>query len=490
MMISLVYLASSLFSLLVYRLVSTSLRQRRFRTFAKANGCEEPYNDDQGVLPWNIERMYGIVTARRKGKEPLDDYFTSPLLAHPTLQRTGLGGKKDLETIEPENIKAIFATKFNDWVIGDFRQEAFRPVFGTNIINSDGASWEHSRAMFRPQFSRELINNLEGTEQSVSTLFEAIGPVDGKGWTEMKDMLPLFCHFVMDNSTEFLFGESVGAQRAYMQPNAGSGQANPETRELGDLAGGKEYAEAFDICSYYMVLRIRLQAFIRFGDSKEFRQAIETVRRVSGHYVRQALAAKRDDRKGRRFDLLSNLAEHTRDVTELEDQTLGILFASRDTTSFLLVWTLLLLGQHPEVFRKLRTIVLETFPQPLGEVLDSAQLKACRYLQHVLRESLRVYQVAPLTSRVAVRDTVLPVGGGRDGSKPVAVRKGQQVLLNFYAMHRRKDIWGEDAEEFVPERWEAPKQGRALGGFTPFGAGPRTCLGREFSKGFNGRAVY
>lgn len=56
--------------------------------------------------------------------------------------------------------------------------------------------------------------------------------------------------------------------------------------------------------------------------------------------------------------------------------------------------------------------------------------------------------------RTAVQDTILPVGGGPDGSSPAFVEKGQLVIFNCSAMHRREDILGADADVFRPERWE------------------------------------
>jgi cytochrome P450 len=55
---------------------------------------------------------------------------------------------------------------------------------------------------------------------------------------------------------------------------------------------------------------------------------------------------------------------------------------------------------------------------------------------------------------MAVVDTTLPVGGGPDGKSPVFVKAGQSVNYQVYIMQRRKDLYGEDAEEFKPERWE------------------------------------
>lgn len=60
----------------------------------------------------------------------------------------------------------------------------------------------------------------------------------------------------------------------------------------------------------------------------------------------------------------------------------------------------------------------------------------------------------PTNGRMAIKDTTLPVGGGPDGKSPIFIKKGQIVMYHVYVMHRRKDLYGEDAEEFKPERWE------------------------------------
>lgn len=73
--------------------------------------------------------------------------------------------------------------------------------------------------------------------------------------------------------------------------------------------------------------------------------------------------------------------------------------------------------------------------------------------------ALRLFPVVALNARAAVHDTTLPVGGGPDGKSPVFVKKGQSVNYTVYVMHRRKDLYGEDAEEFKPERWETLRPG-------------------------------
>lgn len=99
--------------------------------------------------------------------------------------------------------------------------------------------------------------------------------------------------------------------------------------------------------------------------------------------------------------------------------------------------------------------------------------------------ALRLYPSVPINMRQAMKATVLPVGGGPDASSPIFVRKGEAVSYSVYAMHRRKDLYGEDADQFRPDRWE-PNSGKApdlrnIGwGYLPFNGGPRVCLGREY----------
>jgi len=45
-------------------------------------------------------------------------------------------------------------------------------------------------------------------------------------------------------------------------------------------------------------------------------------------------------------------------------------------------------------------------------------------------------------------------------------------------MHRRKDLWGEDADVWRPERWLGRRPGWE---YLPFNGGPRICIGQQFA---------
>lgn len=90
--------------------------------------------------------------------------------------------------------------------------------------------------------------------------------------------------------------------------------------------------------------------------------------------------------------------------------------------------------------------------------------------------ALRLHPIVPINQRWASKDAVLPSGGKQEKSS-VVIPQGSNVYISVYTMHRRKDIYGEDANEFRPERWDEDlKPGWA---FIPFGGGPRLCIGRK-----------
>lgn len=89
-----------------------------------------------------------------------------------------------------------------------------------------------------------------------------------------------------------------------------------------------------------------------------------------------------------------------------------------------------------------------------------------------MNQAHRLYPVSLQTVRACVKDTTLPTGGGVDGKSPVFCQKGDIVHCNRYLMHRDPDLWGDDAEEYKPERWATS---RPMWNFVPYGGGPRIC---------------
>ncbi|OQO07513.1 hypothetical protein B0A48_07210 [Cryoendolithus antarcticus] len=467
----------------IYLDLTRRLANHKFLAFAKANNCSPIRTAQDQNWPWGLARLYALLTARRNGKDALDDYMAPPLYEHKTLQRQSIGGSYVIETAEPAIAQAILSTQSSEFALGSTRRRVFRPVEGPGIsaFTSDGADWHYARAMLRTSFGKERLNDLEATERNLELMFEAIEATGADGWTDVVDMQPLVYRFVLDSATKFLFGESVESQTAFMKQRVHADAHDARQTAMSDLAISDGFAESFDTVLHWLFLRFRLRGLAFLGTSATFRRANQTLKRFLKYAIDKQLNT---DSSKSSASMLSGLTEKTRNPDDLRAQLTGLLFAGRDATGSLILLTLLLLSRHPEIYAKLRSLTLEAFPEPHGTPLDYTHIQNFRYLRHIINETLRLYSVLPLNSRIATKDTVIPIGGGEDGKQPAAVHKGQQIMLNIYAMHRLKDLWGDDALEFNPERWEDPKRNALLEdgwAFIPFSRGPRVCIGQQYA---------
>lgn len=402
----------------------------------------------------------------------MDDHILPDTQYASTVYLYGFEGTRVLQTVEPANIQAILATQFKDFELGRRRYEQFKVFLGRSIFSSDGAFWEHSRAMFRPQFARDNINDLEMTDRATSVLMEALGDTTATGWTSGEEMMPLLYNFTLDTATDFLFGESVETQPSKLAAKRGHIERDPEKVQHQQEA--KDFSDAFSVMNEYIINRIRFQSLYWLADGPTLRRAIRKVNAFTNRYVKLAVDHQNAGmEKSKKSSLLDNLATQTQDKPEMRNQVIALLVAGRDTTSAALGWCFVRLALHLEIFQKLRAIILNDFPP--GEELTFAKLKGCRYLQHFLQEVLRLHPTVPVNQRGAAKDTTLPTGGGADGKSPIAVKKDTFIVYSVYVMQRRKDLWGEDALEFKPERFE---QRWPSWQWLPFNGGPRICLGK------------
>ncbi|GIZ44650.1 hypothetical protein CKM354_000784100 [Cercospora kikuchii] len=241
-------------------------------------------------------------------------------------------------------------------------------------------------------------------------------------------------------------------------------------------ARSQQFLDDFELVNLYLIKRIRYQMLYWLADDWHFRRATSRLHAFTEHFVQKAIAQRQGEDHHAECGLLSALAFGTPDRAQLRNQTMAILAAARDTTAGFLGWCFVRLALHQDIFHELRNAVRSTFGEP--EHLDFDRLHRCAPLQRFLKEVLRLHPPVPVNNRRAKVDTQLPTGGGAHGDAPVAVRKGQVVIYSVYLMHRRVDLWGEDAVDFRPGRWVHDFPAWQ---YLPFSGGPRACLGQQFA---------
>lgn len=156
-------------------------------------------------------------------------------------------------------------------------------------------------------------------------------------------------------------------------------------------------------------------------------------------------------------DLLQHLIDAGLTDDVIRDQMLTMLIAGHDTSTALLAWTFVLLGQHPKIHQRV-----------IAEV-DS--MEKSLLLDQVIKESLRLYPPIHIGNRQIAEEMHFTEGN---------VPEGERMFYSIYLTHRDPSIW-ENAEDFCPERFAHGRKTPPFS-YVPFGGGPRSCIGAAFGQ--------
>ncbi|KAJ4147572.1 hypothetical protein LMH87_002084 [Akanthomyces muscarius] len=471
----------------VVYILNTIWRRASHKILAQRAGCKPAFTRPYR-LPLGIDNLARTISSILNNTMQNDDFVIYEEIGCRSTWLQNILGEFYHVTADPENIKAMLATQFDDFELGPLRRDQLGPLIGHGIFTSDGKDWQQQRSILRPQFTRTQISNLTLLEAHVQQFFQQFENAQADSWTREVDLGPLFFNLTLDAATEFLFGQSVDSQRTYRKTTQGSGSTEKSEQDgLSSKDGSKDWSSfgrAFDRANATIALRGMLMDFYYLYKPSSFARDCKEVQQFADYFVQRALSQELGNKDGDSqtgaYVFLRELVKTTRDPYVLRSQLLNILLAGRDTTAGLLGWTFFLLARHPAYCSKLHRVVVETFGaySPDTSSITFESLKACHHLQHLLSEVLRLHPVVPENGRRAVRNTKLPRGGGADGQSPVFIRKGEDVIYSVNVMHHRKDLWGDDAHEFAPERWVDRKHGWE---YLPFNGGPRICLGQQFA---------
>lgn len=212
---------------------------------------------------------------------------------------------------------------------------------------------------------------------------------------------------------------------------------------------------------------------------REYEVAINEMKKTVGVFIENATKriAENPELRENPTNLIESIIVAAEDegrfsMEEVRGNLMTLLMAGEDTTALTITWMIHLLLDLPEIQEKLRQeadAVLGT-QRWVENYADNAKLK---FTEAVAFESMRFKPIAPIILHEAANDIEL---------EGIAIKKGQKVLTQhrFAAM---KDEFFTKANDFHPERWlkESRCPVHNTDAFTPFGAGPRFCPGRNLA---------
>lgn len=159
------------------------------------------------------------------------------------------------------------------------------------------------------------------------------------------------------------------------------------------------------------------------------------------------------------------------DDVNIRQQIVTFLVAGHETTSGLLSFAIHLLLEHPEVLARAQAEADEVLGNDTPRFEHMAKLG---YIDQILRETLRLWPTAPAYALFPKEDTVI---GGQ-----YAVQSGEELLVLLPTLHRDRSVWGDDVEQFDPDRFAPDRIDRIPpNAWKPFGHGQRACIGRPFA---------
>lgn len=230
----------------------------------------------------------------------------------------------------------------------------------------------------------------------------------------------------MDTSTEFLWGESVNSQLASLQGGPSSEDA---------------FGTAYDLAQDTLSKRMHLDRLCWLQDSVAFRRACRVCHEFVQPHIQRVLDTVNNNKSGpkqnhatvnRRYVFLQELASKTRDPDLLRDTSMALLLAGRDTTAALIGWLFYYLARDPKTYANLRSSIISDFGTiNAPSEITFEKLKACKLLQWCIHEALRIRPPVPLNALNAVRDTVIPSGGGPNGKSPVFIPKVSWTMFKL-----------------------------------------------------------
>ncbi|CAA0833047.1 cytochrome P450- family 709- subfamily B-polypeptide 1 [Striga hermonthica] len=186
------------------------------------------------------------------------------------------------------------------------------------------------------------------------------------------------------------------------------------------------------------------------------------LRNFGGDYLGQLIRISRDSNAKKRIT-----------TDQMIDEIKTIFGAGHLTTTSLLTWCILLLATNTEWQDRARDEVYGILRKKTS--LDSDGIARLKVMNMIINECLRLYPPALMLTRKTAKQVEL----GKLSLPPE-----MNIFISILALHYDPQIWGEDVHLFKPERFargvsKATKKTGAT--FIPFGLGPRTCVGLNFT---------
>lgn len=349
---------------------------------------------------------------------------------------------------DPVGVKRVLLDNVANYPKTEMEQKMLGAIVGDGILVSQGDKWKSHRRLMAPSFDFKSI--VAYSPAMVATAQEFSESWSRKGRGAVIDVAEEMTHLTLKVISGTMFsadGDMLGAL-VDSSLRRMSDAIDFGVLDILPLIGPPRMKKKMErIHQNFLTMDSTMQKLIQAREAE--------ARGDTPRDLLDRLIAARDGETGTR---MSN--------DEVRDEIVIIFLAGHDTTALALTYTWYLLSQHPQVEAKLHAELDRVLG---GRAPTHDDLVNLPYTKMVIEEAMRLYPPAPgLSNRAVLED---------DEICGVKVRKGTQVAVIPWVVHRHRTLW-DNPETFDPERFSPERsQGRHRFSYIPFGGGPRICIG-------------
>lgn len=207
---------------------------------------------------------------------------------------------------------------------------------------------------------------------------------------------------------------------------------------------------------------------------KERREAIKSnnneIPSTSQKAIDEEQGIKMNDIDDQDKNFINQMIFHSNQFSdeEIHDHIYTFVAAAYETIALQSFFTLLLLAIHTDVQDKVYQEVIQ-----IKNLNYESLSNKLSYLNMVIKESMRLLPAVPIIGRETQQEIEI-------GDKKIP--EGITLLIHLFNLHRRADLWGEDANQFNPDRFLPENiSKRHSHTFLPFSDGLRDCIGKNYA---------
>ncbi|CAG9771677.1 unnamed protein product [Ceutorhynchus assimilis] len=353
-------------------------------------------------------------------------------------------------------------TKSKDYV-------SFQPWLGNGLLTAPGPKWKKRRKVITPAFHFSILEQfVDIFESNLDILIKKLeNEAVGKPKT---DLVPYITTCTLDNICETAMGVRIEAQSNKNQDYVNAVKDFSKIAMARAFSSWKTNDLLFKFSKEYKLQNRNMELLHGLSNSviEKRKQELQNNKNVES-LEENSLGKKK---KLAFLDLMLKSTIDGQPLTqeEIREEVDTFMFAGHDTTSWAIAVALYLLSNHPEVQKKVREEQREIFGKKRDRTVTYQDLQNMKYLEVVIKETLRLYPSLAMIGRLATDDI---------NFKGNIIPKNTLMTLFIFGINRDPDYY-ENPEEFKPERF-LDSTGKHPYAYIPFSAGPRNCIGQKFA---------